>query len=71
MKKIDNSTKYNMLIKKVYDSMFQLDTKTLIQIYTQIYTELISREDFSSLEDTKIIYEICKRKLIESGVYNV
>lgn len=54
-----------------YNKIFELDTKTLLQLYTDIYKELISRSDFASFEDHKILYEIYKQKLIEEGIYNV
>lgn len=69
--KVDNSTKYNLLIKKMYESIFLLDTKTLTKVYVDIYRELINRKEFTKLEDTKLMYEVCKQKLIEEGVYNV
>lgn len=70
-KKIDNATKYNLLIKKMYESIFKLDTKTLIKVYVDIYRELLTRDDFTKQEDTIIMYNILKDRLIEEGVYNV
>ena len=59
------------VVSKVYDSLFELDTKTLFKVYKDIYKELISREDFIRLDDLQWTYEILKQKLIEEGVYNV
>lgn len=63
------------VIKKMseifYKKIFDLPTKELTILYTQIYQELISRKDFSKIDDLKISYEITKQKLIEEGVYNV
>lgn len=63
------------IVKKMseifYSKIFELDTNTLLKVYTDIYKELLKRQDFTKLEDTKIMYEIYKQKLIEEGVYNV
>jgi len=59
------------MAKIFYAHIFDLDTKTLLKVYTDIYKELLKRQDFNKIEDTKIMYEIYKQKLIEEGVYNV
>lgn len=68
---MNNGENFKKIIELFYKSIFNLDTKTLTQIYTDIYKELLSRKDFASIEDIKVVYEISKQKLIESGVYNV
>lgn len=68
---MNNGENFKKIIELFYKSIFSLDTKTLTQIYTDIYKELLSRNDFASIEDVKVVYEISKQKLIESGVYNV
>lgn len=56
---------------KIYKSIFKLSTPLLVQHYWSIYRELVSREDFNSLDDLKMSYEIIKNELIERGVSNV
>ena len=51
--------------------IFELDTKTLLSHYWSVYNELIKRDDFNSLDDLKVSYEILKQELIDRGVENV
>ena len=73
--KIINDKEYqktlNNIVYKTYQNIFDLPTKDLVHHYIQVYKELLSRKDYSNIEDVKIIYEISKQKLIEEGTYNV
>ena len=59
------------ITSKIYKSIFKLSTPLLVEHYWSIYRELVSRDDFNSLDDLKMSYEIIKNELIERGVTNV
>lgn len=68
---INNLKLENKLVEIVYKKIFQLDTETLTAHYWSVYAELIKREDFNSLDDLKMSYEILKDELRNRGVKNV
>ena len=59
------------IISKVYSNIFSLSTPLLLKHYTDVYKELIKRNDYNRTEDLILSYEVIKQELIERGVYNV
>lgn len=61
----------NNVTSKLYKSIFKLSTPLLVVHYWSVYRELVSRDDFNSLDDLKMSYSIIRDELIERGVTNV
>lgn len=72
-KKITNDNKkiINDFTRRIYKGIFNLNTPLLVEHYWSVYRELVSRDDFNSLDDLKMSYEIIKDELKERGVDNV
>lgn len=67
----ENKQVINDITHKIYKGIFKLSTPLLVEHYWSVYRELVSREDFNSLDDLKMSYEIIKEELKERGVNNV
>lgn len=65
---MDNKKVLNQLIQKTYRAILQLDTKTLSMVSFDVYKELISRDDYNSLNDEIIKFQILCDDLKEKGV---
>lgn len=64
----DNKKITRDLIKKVYNHILKLDTKTLTQHELNIFKELISRKDYNELDFLITKYYIIHDELVSRGV---
>lgn len=64
----DNKKELSIIINKIYGTILKLDTRSLQMHEHEVYAELISRNDFNSLDDEIIKFQILCDDLKEKGV---